>query len=108
MDYGGLEVHVATRESVDRLHLGATPQTLVVSADGTVLRNWLGAFTDEIGTEVESLFDVDLPGLTTDLVVKSRSLCVDKQGRRFSPGFVQKSQARECGADGTWLAYVGR
>ena len=108
VDYGGLDVYIAPPESVERLHLGATPQTLVVSASGTVLRNWLGAFTDELGAEVESFFDVDLPGLTNDLVVKSRSLCVDKQGRRFSPGFVQKSHARECGADGMWLAYIGR
>jgi peroxiredoxin len=42
--------------------LGGTPQTLVISPDGKVLRNWSGAYTGALGKEVESFFGVKLPG----------------------------------------------
>ena len=107
-NYSGIEVYVADRASVDELRLGITPQTLVLDRDGTVVRNWLGAFSDDTGADVASYFGVDLPGLTNELVMTSRELCVDERGRRFSPGFVQESRARECGADGEWFPYFGR
>jgi hypothetical protein len=44
-------------------HLGSTPTTLVVSPSGRVLKAWMGAFTGTSKKEVESYFNVTLPGL---------------------------------------------
>ncbi len=43
--------------------LGGTPQTIVVSPSGEVLKVWTGAFAEEIQKEVEEYFGVSLPGL---------------------------------------------
>jgi len=43
--------------------LGGTPQTIVVSPSGEVLRVWTGAFAEEMQKEVEEYFGVSLPGL---------------------------------------------
>jgi peroxiredoxin len=47
-------------------HLGSTPATLVISPEGRVLQAWVGAYTGDIGKEVESHFGVALPGLARD------------------------------------------
>lgn len=43
---------------------GGTPQTVVVSSEGRVLKNWRGAYTDDLKTEIESFFSISLPGIT--------------------------------------------
>lgn len=43
--------------------LGGTPQTIVVSPDGEVMKTWSGAFADNLQKDVEGFFGVDLPGL---------------------------------------------
>jgi hypothetical protein len=43
--------------------LGGTPQTLVVSEDGKVMKNWKGAYMSNIQKEVEDYFHIDLPGI---------------------------------------------
>ena len=40
---------------------GGTPQTLVVSPEGKVLKNWIGVYTDDVASEVESYFNISLP-----------------------------------------------
>lgn len=50
-------------ESIQTLGLGSTPQTLVISPEGRVLKNWTGAFSKSVQAEVEEYFDVHLPGL---------------------------------------------
>ncbi len=50
-------------ESVEMLGLGPTPQTIVISPDGHVLKNWVGAFSGAIQPQVEEFFNVRLPGL---------------------------------------------
>lgn len=44
--------------------LGATPQTIVVSPEGKVIKNWMGAYSGDKAREVEEYFNVRLPGLT--------------------------------------------
>lgn len=53
-----------SQESIQMLGLGGTPQTIVVSREGRVLKNWIGAFSSRTQAEVEQFFDVRLPGLT--------------------------------------------
>jgi len=43
------------------------PQTLVVSSDGQVVKLWLGAYRGETKRDVEKYFNVNLPGLLTDI-----------------------------------------
>jgi peroxiredoxin len=44
--------------------LGGTPQTIVVSPSGQVIRIWSGAFAEDLQKEVEAYFSVKLPGIT--------------------------------------------
>jgi len=43
--------------------LGGTPQTIVVSPNGEVMKLWSGAFADNVQKDVEAYFGVNLPGL---------------------------------------------
>jgi peroxiredoxin len=45
---------------------GGTPQTLVISPEGKVLQNWMGAYVGPQKSEVETFFHVSLPGLKQD------------------------------------------
>ncbi len=49
--------------SASEYKLGGTPQTIVVSSGGEVLKVWTGAFAEEMQKEVEEYFGVSLPGL---------------------------------------------
>jgi peroxiredoxin len=44
--------------------LGGTPQTIVVSPDGRVIKNWSGAYSNGTEKEVEQYFGISLPGLS--------------------------------------------
>lgn len=57
--------HVAA-EAMTSLGLGTTPQTIVISPEGRVLRNWTGAYTDRTRGEVEEFFQTRLPGLVSN------------------------------------------
>jgi peroxiredoxin len=43
--------------------LGGTPQTIVVSPQGQVMKMWSGAFAEDLQKEVEDYFKVKLPGI---------------------------------------------
>lgn len=42
--------------------LGGTPQTIIVSAEGRVIKNWMGAYSHGLRQDVEEYFRVRLPG----------------------------------------------
>ena len=52
-----------SQEVIRQLDLGSTPQTIVISPQGKVLKNWVGAYGAS-KPEVESYFGVKLPGVT--------------------------------------------
>jgi hypothetical protein len=52
-----------SRETRVAYGLGGTPQTIVVSSDGRVLKNWPGAYSNDVAQQVEEFFNVRLPGL---------------------------------------------
>jgi peroxiredoxin len=54
-----------TEEAMREYKLGGTPQTIVISREGKVLKNWVGAYTGQQQTEVEQFFQLSLPGLAT-------------------------------------------
>jgi len=56
--YSGLSTEVK-----ERYKLSGTPQTIVVSPDGRVLQNWMGAYVGDQKSQVEAFFHVSLPGL---------------------------------------------
>jgi len=43
--------------------LGGTPQTIVVSPEGRILDDWSGAYTGATRAQIESFFNISLPGL---------------------------------------------
>jgi hypothetical protein len=53
-------------EKARQLGLGSTPQTVIVSPEGKVLKNWVGAYGEALRPEVEKYFNVSLPGLTSN------------------------------------------
>jgi hypothetical protein len=53
-----------TPEAIQSLGLGSTPQTIVISPEGRVLKNWTGAY-ERAQPEVEAYFGVQLPGVTS-------------------------------------------
>jgi hypothetical protein len=48
------------------LKIGGTPQTVVVSSEGKVVRSWFGAFAGRTADDVEAFFRIRLPGLLDD------------------------------------------
>lgn len=53
-----------TPETIRALGLESTPQTIIISPDGRVLRSWVGAYGESLRPEVEAYFGIKLPGLT--------------------------------------------
>lgn len=53
-----------TSDAINSLGLGSTPQTIVISPEGRVLKNWRGAYIEQVQPEVEEYFQIRLPGLT--------------------------------------------
>ena len=47
-----------------RAEFSATPTTVVVRQDGTILAAWRGAYTGPLGLQVARYFAVSLPGVT--------------------------------------------
>lgn len=43
-----------------------TPQTIVVSRDGKVIQNWMGAYTGEQQRQLEEYFGIKLPGVKSE------------------------------------------
>ena len=43
--------------------LSGTPQTIVISSDGRVLQNWMGAYIGDRKSQIEAFFHVALPGI---------------------------------------------
>jgi hypothetical protein len=56
--YSGLST-----ETKEAYKLSGTPQTIVVSPEGRVLQNWMGAYVGNQKSEVEAFFHVSLPDL---------------------------------------------
>jgi Thioredoxin-like len=56
--YSGLSM-----DSKAAYKLSGTPQTIVVSPDGRVLQNWMGAYIGDQKSQVEAFFHIKLPGL---------------------------------------------
>jgi peroxiredoxin len=62
---------VASMVSVDvaqQYHLGGTPQTILVSADGRVMQDWAGAYVGVQAQELAAYFGLQLPGLRRSAV----------------------------------------
>jgi peroxiredoxin len=54
------------RRSIADFRLGGTPQTLVISPDGKVVKSWHGAYSGDQKKDVENFFGVNLPGIRMD------------------------------------------
>lgn len=59
---------IASYGDIHELKLGATPQTIVIAPDGKVAKNWIGAYTAGQQKEIESYFEIKLPGLVSGTV----------------------------------------
>jgi hypothetical protein len=46
-----------------KLGLGGTPQTLVISSEGKIIKNWVGAYSENLQQEIENFFGMKIPGL---------------------------------------------
>ncbi len=49
---------------ISAYRLWSTPETLVIGPDGTVIRTWVGAYTQSTKLEIERFFSLTLPDLS--------------------------------------------
>ncbi len=60
----GFPVYTDLSNRVRRaLRIGPTPHTVVVSTEGVVIHDWVGAYSGQMQGDVEHFFGVSLPGL---------------------------------------------
>lgn len=57
--------HSLSGKLIEQLGFSETPQLIVVSPEGKVLKSWTGAFVADVAQDVERFFDVRLPGVIT-------------------------------------------
>jgi hypothetical protein len=57
--------HGTSEEFASTFGLRGTPQTIIVSSKGRVLKNWVGAYSDGLQEEIERDLGVRLPGVST-------------------------------------------
>jgi len=50
-------------ETMNTYKLGGTPQMLVISPEGRVVKNWRGAWINKEKSDIEAFFQVNLPGI---------------------------------------------
>lgn len=50
-----------TPDAIEAYRLGGTPETLVISPDGKVIKNWQGAYFGTTASLVEKFFSITLP-----------------------------------------------
>jgi len=55
-----------TAQTRNEYRLGSTPQTIVISPNGRILKNWVGAYSGTTQKEIEEYFGVRLPGLSSE------------------------------------------
>lgn len=53
-------------DTISSYKLGGTPETIVVSPQGKVIKFWRGAYEGKVKEEVESYFRISLPGLVPE------------------------------------------
>lgn len=53
-------------ETRSAYHLGGTPDTILVSTDGRVMKHWKGAYVGSTRTDIESYFKVNLPPVSPE------------------------------------------
>lgn len=92
-------------ETLDKLALGSVPQTIVVSPQGKILKNWTGAYTEATQREIEVFFGIKLSGIngTDSSEPQFCPYCI-WDGRINSPGKVIKVNGRQirCRQNGKW------
>ena len=52
-----------SKEAGEAYKMGGTPQTVVVSPQGQVIQNWVGAYAADQKSQVEAYFNITLPGI---------------------------------------------
>ena len=66
----GLPVYTdIPREAGESYRMGSTPQTIVVSPQGQVIQNWVGAYVGDDKSQIEAYFKVTLPGIPSESAV---------------------------------------
>jgi peroxiredoxin len=51
------------KETGEVYKMGGTPRTVVISPQGWVIQNWVGAYAGDRKTQIEAYFNVSLPGI---------------------------------------------
>jgi len=101
-----------SRDTIESLGLGSTPQTIVVSPKGRVVKNWVGSYGRELKKEIEAYFGVQLLEMPANEQAGSQAesqsctRCV-LEGLFYSKGAVVTNGDRKlrCGTDGRWVQF---
>ena len=52
-----------SKDALEAYKLHGTPQTIVISPEGRVIQNWMGAYVGHQKSQIEAFFHVSLPGI---------------------------------------------
>lgn len=92
-------------EAISKLELGSTPQTIVISLEGKIMKNWVGAYNGRIQQEIETFFQVKLPEVSVQNSTDPQfcAYCI-WNGLLNSPGAVVKVDGKQirCKQNGKW------
>jgi hypothetical protein len=100
-------------DTIKALGLGSTPQTIVVSPQSRVVKNWVGFYGGDLHKDIEAYFGVPLLQMPKTGQVdsppdspQSCTRCV-LEGLFYSTGATVTTGDRRlrCGADGRWVAF---
>lgn len=100
-------------DTLKALGLGSTPQTIVVSAQSRVVKNWVGFYGGDLQKDIEAYFGVPLLQMPKTGQVdsppdspQSCTRCV-LEGLFYSTGAVVTTADRRlrCGTDGRWVEF---
>lgn len=95
-----------SQENIQTLGLGYTPQTIIINPDGKLIKNWVGAYGDTIKSELETYFNIRLPGIIDDDISESKKSCAycTHSGFIYSPGalLAQGKVRLRCEMTGRW------
>jgi peroxiredoxin len=64
----------------DAYKLAGTPRTIVISNEGKIIKSWFGAYINDTEKEVESFFNIALPGIVEADKKDGKKGCLDCGG----------------------------
>jgi peroxiredoxin len=103
----GIATYVApTDQTRHAFAMNAVPLTMVIGADGTVLKRWNGAYVGSLHNEIQEYFDTRIPQAAFPEIPQqaANTLCRDLKGIYGQGAVTEHSGRLERCVKGAWVA----